>query len=141
MPLTWTPELNTGIRIIDLQHQELVDMINELEAWIESDAAHDAASARPLLLRLHQYVLFHFAHEEGLMLRLHIAPAHSDAHLAQHAQFAQHVDAAISSITNASSLDSAQATPLPELLSFLKDWLVQHIMGTDKALAALMRNK
>lgn len=152
MPLTWTPELNTGIRIIDLQHRELIDMINELEqllpqlleqqrehgvaaksAHASTPPVHSPLPVHPLLLRLQQYVLFHFAHEEGLMLRQHIATPHSDAHLAQHAQFAEQIATAIS------ALDSDQSPPLSDLLAFLQDWLVQHIMGTDKALAALMR--
>ena len=31
MPITWSHTLETGIRQLDLQHQELVDIINQLE--------------------------------------------------------------------------------------------------------------
>ena len=32
MTITWSPELNTGIDVIDHQHRRIVDFINDLEA-------------------------------------------------------------------------------------------------------------
>lgn len=77
MRLIWTPELVTGVRQIDLQHQELIDLINELESAHES-GQHTAALSE-VLPRLTGYALFHFATEEGLMAK--VAPS---------AAFAQH---------------------------------------------------
>lgn len=131
MPLVWTPELNTGIRIIDLQHQELVELINELDATLAGQSS--LAMLRPLVLRLQQYVLFHFSHEEGLMQRQHIDPGHLNAHFAEHKRFTDQVGDAIAALERSDTPDVAG------LVEFLKAWLVQHIMGTDQTVAKLLR--
>ncbi len=131
MPIVWTPELNTGIRIIDLQHQELVELINELERSITSEST--LAALRPLVLRLQQYVLFHFSHEEGLMQRKHIDTEHMKAHFAEHKRFADQVDVAIAALEGSDTPDVAG------LVEFLKTWLVKHIMGTDQTVAKLLK--
>jgi hemerythrin len=130
MPLVWTTELNTGIRIIDLQHQELVELINELEGSIPTQSS--LAALRPMVLRLKQYVLFHFSHEEGLMQRKQIDSAHLKAHFAEHKHFAEQVDVAIAALERSDQPDVAV------LVEFLKTWLVKHIMGTDKTVAKLL---
>ena len=71
MRLIWTPELVTGVRQIDLQHQELIDLINELDAAHESGL--DDLALADVLSRLTSYVLFHFGTEEGLMAKVAVS--------------------------------------------------------------------
>lgn len=126
MPLTWTDTLATGIRQIDLQHQELIELINALEAAHASGQRQAALDA--VLPRLSAYVLFHFATEETLLPK---APGdHGERHRQQHRLFTDRIE-------------SLRAGPperidLAALIAYLKQWLIEHIMKTDHELARLI---
>lgn len=124
MPLTWTATLATGVRQIDLQHQELIEIINELEAAHVS--GRQAEALGEVLPRLSAYVLFHFATEEALLPAM-AACAHAEKHRQQHKEFADKVAA-----LNAHPVAAAD---LETLIAYLKCWLVEHIMKTDQDLA------
>lgn len=124
MPLTWTDTLATGIRQIDLQHQELIEIINELET--AHAAGRQAEALDEVLPRLTAYVLFHFATEEALMPAA-AAYAHAEKHRQQHQEFAARVAALRSQPTASIDLDT--------FIAYLKRWLVEHIMKTDHDLA------
>lgn len=126
--ISWTADLNTGIRSVDLQHQELVGLINELNR-LDLRSGNDA-EVRQLVGQLRQYVMFHFAHEEGLLRRSGLTQTQQDQHLQQHQKFSLEVD------TVAGQLQSGQTHQGAEQLAkFLGDWLIQHIRGTDMVLA------
>ncbi|MBN8442159.1 MAG: bacteriohemerythrin [Thauera sp.] len=63
MPITWSPELDTGIDVIDRQHGRIVEYINALEL---AHAAHDRAAVGQTLDDLVDYTMSHFAFEESL---------------------------------------------------------------------------
>jgi hemerythrin len=126
MPLTWTDTLATGIRQIDLQHQELIELINALE---EAHASGQRQAAlEEVLPKLSAYVLFHFTTEEAMMPRT--LGEHAERHRRQHRVFTDRVE------------DLRDAPPesidLAELIAYLKQWLVEHIMKTDHELARLI---
>ena len=60
MPIVWTPDLNTGIEIIDKQHMQIVDYINQLEGQ------HDRKLIGHILDELVDYTQSHFSFEESL---------------------------------------------------------------------------
>jgi hemerythrin len=125
MPLEWTQDLAVGIRQIDLQHQELIGIINELE-----QAQREPAQARALeevLPRLSSYVLFHFGTEEAMMGRLPGPPPQVAKHIQEHQRFAGEVAA----------LRERKPSPaeLAAFVDYLKRWIVEHIMKTDRELA------
>lgn len=128
MPIEWTQDLAVGIREIDLQHQELIGIINELE-----HAQQEPAQTRALeevLPRLGSYVLFHFGTEEALLGQLPGHPPHAEKHLREHQLFAREVAA----------LRERQPSPaeLAAFVDYLKRWIVKHIMKTDRELATFL---
>lgn len=126
MPIAWSSQLNTGIRQIDLQHEELVAMINAAES---AHATGDENLAlQEILPRLETYVLFHFATEES-MLNNGISSQHAIAHRNAHAEFRARLAAM--------KADAVNQTPgaLVQLLEYLQTWLLNHIAITDKELA------
>lgn len=131
MPLTWNASLETGIRQIDLQHQELIDMINELEAAFLD--GHDDNALTRLLPRLTSYVVFHFGTEEGMIRKFASATAHAAHHLGEHAKFTDKIAA----MKEMPGPDKHQS--LGDLVEYLKSWLIEHIMKTDKELAKQIR--
>ena len=129
MQLSWSSAMATGIRQIDLQHQELIELINALDRACGAGDAQAALSEA--LPRLAAYVLFHFGTEEELMRASGIASDHFALHKSQHQDFAERI--------RAQGADSDAAARLPEFVEFLKAWLVEHIMGTDRKLVAVLR--
>ncbi len=127
MPIAWTAALATGVRQIDLQHQELIDLINELDAAHVAGRQADALDG--VLPRLAAYVLFHFGTEEALMAETDGAAAHAALHAREHRLFAERVV-------------ELRADPgdLAGFIDYLKGWLIGHIMKTDHDLAALIRS-
>lgn len=123
MPLYWTDTLATGHRQIDLQHQELIDLINELESAVL--AGHPAEALREVMPKLNAYILFHFGTEETLLN--HVNLNHAAAHRRQHRAFSARM----------ATLQAAPQTDLEtgELVDYLKHWLIDHIMKTDRELA------
>lgn len=123
MPIVWNDTLATGLRQIDLQHQELIALINALEAACDTGHTHEALTEA--LPQLNAYVLFHFGTEEMLFKQ---APSeHAERHRRQHAEFTDRVSA-MQSVAH-------QAVDLPALINYLKRWLIEHIMKTDRELA------
>jgi len=133
MRIVWSSKLETGIRSIDLQHEELIGMINEL------DAAHLAGSNRGLLndvlQRLGSYVTFHFRTEEALMSGLPQAEKHASEHLHQHRLFVEQL--AVMRARAEHEPDGATS----QLVDFLNGWLYDHILKTDRQLGALLNGQ
>lgn len=127
MRLVWNESLRTGIHDIDLQHQELIEIINELEAANEEEQA--AADIDKGIARLFDYVFFHFETEESIIRSRIEGTPHADRHVQEHLQFVGHLEA----FKKLSGERQRQA--LVPLLDYLKHWLLAHVMGTDQELA------
>ncbi len=132
-PLVWNDSLITGVPEIDEQHQILVHTLNEAGEKPSPGARPEdyEAITRGLL----GYALYHFETEEALMQEYGYAQDESpDAHRhqAEHRGFTQQV------IAVRENLEAGVLTPPEALLGFLNDWLMRHIMLTDKRLAAFI---
>jgi hemerythrin len=130
MRLIWNADLATGVRQIDLQHQELIELINELESAHE--LGQNQLALAEVLPRLTSYALFHFGTEEGLMAKVAVNTPYAQHHLNEHRLFAEKV----AQLRAETSADPAHTTA--QLLNYLKSWLLEHIMKTDKALGKLL---
>jgi hemerythrin-like metal-binding protein len=128
MSIQWGPALATGVRQIDLQHRELIDLIHDLEA---AHAAGDPDRAlREALPRLVAYALFHFSTEEALLAGRRAAAAHLRQHAREHQAFVAEIDR--------QSKQPPEQADLEALIGYLNQWLVGHIMHTDRELATLV---
>jgi hemerythrin len=117
--LHWTPELDTGIEVIDKQHRRIVDLINELDTANEKG---DAAVINHVLGELVDYTLSHFSFEEELQERANY-PFYK-AHKRVHEIFTKRV-------AEFQQRAAKGENVAPEVLSMLKIWLVNHIKGDD----------
>ena len=129
--ISWTDDLSVGIAIIDEQHKVLVNLINELNSAMRQRKS-DAVLVG-VLGRLKEYTVKHFATEEEFFDRHGYpdAPSHKKAHqelVGQVLAFEQ-------------ELKSGRAKVTMEIMRFLKDWLVGHIMGTDKRYSSFLNGK
>jgi hemerythrin-like metal-binding protein len=133
MNIIWNASLETGHRQIDLQHQELVELINELTAALAAGQEFDVLD--DILPRLNGYTLFHFGTEEMLMAQLSADSAHANGHRQAHRDFTARVDALR---TSAAAGEKLEAAPLAD---FFRNWLADHIQHTDRELVALLASR
>ena len=123
MPLfTWTDDLSVGIRVIDSQHQELFQIMNDLhEAMMKGEGAAVVGTTTD---RLAHYTAKHFSTEERYFDRFGYSRAPS--HKLEHSKFIQKIAGFRQDLAQGRVLISV------EMMAFLKDWLVNHIKGNDR---------
>ncbi|PCJ85655.1 MAG: hemerythrin [Thiotrichaceae bacterium] len=118
----WKDSYSVGIDSIDQQHRKLLNLINQLQTAV--DYSTGELFEREALDELVEYTKTHFSYEEGLM-KDNDYPDFI-AHKAQHEKMFKKVNEVLSEYEN--DKDTAMANAA----SYLKDWLVHHINGTDK---------
>ncbi len=123
--MEWSSALEVGAAEIDRQHRRLVDIANELNGAMHSGAAVQIAGR--VLNELVDYTVRHFAYEESEMLRSKY-PA-QEAHKEEHRKLVAEVSAF------KQKFDNGTASISVELMGFIRDWLLNHILKVDKALA------
>lgn len=129
--LTWTDRYSVGIKEIDEQHKQLINMINELHEAMLAKQGKEALMT--VLNKLANYCVSHFAMEEKL-LSTHGYPEFAD-HKDKHVKMTTKVKALIADV------QSGKSTISIEVMQFLRDWLDKHIMGTDKKYGPFLNSK
>lgn len=132
-PIAWNDSLITGVPEIDAQHQILVHTLNEAGERLRHGASVEDYEA--ITHELLSYALYHFETEEALMQEY--GYEHSDAH-DTHRHQAEHRGFTHQVIAVREQLKAGILTPPESLLAFLNDWLLRHIMLTDKRLATFI---
>ncbi|MBI5006110.1 MAG: hemerythrin family protein [Nitrosomonadales bacterium] len=132
-PIVWNDSFVTGVDEIDQQHRILVNSLNAANAKLTANTNLELLDqiSRDLL----SYALYHFETEEELMQEYGYADQDVSAaqhHLEQHRSFSSKV-VAVREGLKVGTLISRE-----DLLSFLNDWLVNHILNTDKKLGAFI---
>ena len=119
--IEWNASLSVGIASIDEQHKHLVNCINLLhQAFIDKKGPELQAE---IISEMVAYAANHFALEEDLMEKS--AFPGLAAHREEHEQFAREA-----AELKARSDSGAKLLTIV-VLAFLKNWLKNHILGTD----------
>lgn len=129
--IEWSPSLSLDIKEIDEQHQQLVKMINDLH-----QAMMDRKSQQVLgeiIDGLIAYTASHFLTEEKYFVAYEYNGA--TVHKLAHKEFVNKVTAF------KKDFESKKMMLSMEVMGFLKDWLIQHIMGEDRKYAPLFKSK
>lgn len=129
--IIWNDDLVTGVTEMDEQHRILVNSINEANTRLTSKVSAEILDQ--LTRDLLSYALYHFETEEKLMREYdyHGARAEeTELHLQQHRSFSSTV------VSVRNGIKEGKLISREELLSFLNGWLLNHILNTDKKLAA-----
>jgi hemerythrin-like metal-binding protein len=131
IPLQWDESFVTGIAKIDEQHKILVDTLNEANARL-GDIPNPELLGE-ITRNLLSYALYHFETEEALMQANDYAatcPEDSARHHREHRDFSQTV------VNLRKGIQAGQLVDRQTLITFLSEWLVNHILHTDKKLGA-----
>ena len=118
----WKDSYSVGIDSIDQQHRKLLNLINQLQTAVDYSTGEQFE--REALDELVDYTKTHFTYEEGLM-------EDNDypdfiAHKAQHEKMFRKVEEVLA------EYEKDHDTAMSNAAEYLKDWLVNHINGTDK---------
>jgi len=134
--IEWDEKFRTDIYVVDEEHRFLIDNINLLhqiteQQGIEPEYLHDELKA--VLRNLAHYTQTHFIVEEEMMRVWNYEDFHS--HKLEHDKFVQQIHSL------QDSFDEADMDLSPSLLKFLKDWLTNHILGTDLVMAKYLTGR
>jgi len=129
--IVWSQILSVGFEEIDEDHRKLVGIFNELNEAVTGGAAADYVAAT--LEELINCTVWHFSHEERLMLKHHYDGI--EEHKAEHRELiesAKELQAAL--------LQAGEGVG-GEQIAFLDRWLTGHILTTDQRLGAFLAQK
>lgn len=120
--IIWSPELETGFRTIDKQHQHWVGLFNDLRHAVRDGRGPEVIGGT--LDALLDYSLSHFRTEEGLM-RTHGFEGIKQ-HISQHKVFTDQVR------NYKERVELEQWTLTFEVMDYMSEWLIEHITSSDR---------
>ena len=126
--LAWKDEYSVGIDSIDQQHKKLINLINQLQTAVKYSTGEEFE--REALDELVDYTKTHFSYEENMMEQNGYPDF--EPHKAQHVKMIKKVEEVLAEYEKDSD------TAMENALSFLKEWLINHINGTDKEYTSFM---
>lgn len=118
----WKDDYSVGIDSIDRQHKKLIALINSLQTAVDYSAGADYE--QEALDALVDYTKTHFSYEEGLMEQNEYPDF--TTHRAEHELMIARVEQVL--VEYQKNPDTA----MQNAIDFLRDWLINHINGTDK---------
>lgn len=125
----WKEEFTLGIAEIDDQHRRLIEIAEEVyqimnDAW-RTDKYNQILT---VLGELKDYTVYHFKFEEAYMAKIGYKKRFS--HALEHNAFVEKLNG-----VDLSEVDEHQEQYLQELLTMITDWVVHHILNSDKLYA------
>jgi len=137
----WDDSYSVNVQELDEQHRTLIQLINELhEATDESHAQNTIASTvnelrtmGAVLDDLVDYATYHFSTEEKCMLDCGYPSC------AQHEEAHRAFTDKIRSFKH--ELDEGEALCATEILNFLRNWWMRHILKVDKDYSPCLNEK
>ena len=127
----WKEDYSVGIKSIDDQHKKLLNLINQLQTAVDYSTGDQFE--REALDELVNYTKTHFTFEEGLM-KDNDYPDY-EPHKAQHVKMIKKVEEVLA------EYEKDHDTAMSNASEFLKDWLINHINGTDKEYSSYLIGK
>lgn len=120
--ISWDSDLSVNVEEIDIQHKELIKMLNELNDAMKVGKSKEMIGN--ILERMVSYMHNHFALEEKYFDQFGFPE--STSHKLEHENFTVKVSEFMKRYS------SGQLALSIDVMNFLIDWLVNHIKGTDK---------
>ncbi len=120
--ITWSDNLVIDNSIIDEQHQIIINLINELYAEFLAGKANETLDK--IIEELTEYTVIHFQTEETFFERVNYS--HKKEHIEEHSEF-------VNSISKFKiKLKKNEVNLSYDIMNFLRDWLQNHILVSDK---------
>ncbi|MCF6365326.1 MAG: bacteriohemerythrin [Bacteroidales bacterium] len=120
--IRWNSTYELGHKEIDEQHMKLVDIINDFYNAFATAQAHEKIGG--IIGELVNYTVFHFTAEEEIFKNS--TYPETEQHIKTHKEFVDKLKKYHQEVKD------GNMTTTYDLMTFLRDWLLEHIMGTDK---------
>jgi hemerythrin len=120
--IDWRESYATNIVAMDNEHRELIAEINRLYEAIRNKRGEEVLGE--IWGTLEKYTVDHFAHEEKLLVEYGYEGV--DDHKKMHRDLIQ----ALQELKE--KFNSGKEELAPQLLKFLRHWLLEHIVEVDK---------
>ena len=120
--ISWSPKYSVNHPVMDAQHKQLIGLINELYSAMCQRRGKDVL--QKILDELIKYTKVHFGSEEKLMRDMNYVEFAQHRHI--HKILTQQV------IRLQNKFKEGKILLSIEVMEFLKNWLINHIQGTDK---------
>ena len=133
LAFNWNENLATGNTLIDTQHKQLFNAINELLNACKSN--HGQASIDSTMQFLIDYTHEHFGEEEKLQQKYHY-PDYQN-----HKKIHDSFKLSIEELAKNLKTEGPTALLLTKITSSTGDWLINHIHLQDKKVAAHIHEK
>jgi hemerythrin-like metal-binding protein len=131
--LLWSSDYNVNIQAIDDEHKLLVSIIDDIAHSLQSHSSLQSQPITDSLHRLSDYIRTHFESEERLFLFNH------------YPEFTQHKDEHTKLLARIDNFEQRfkadQWTFNENMLLYLKDWLLRHIILYDCKFGNYYREK
>lgn len=131
MKLQWTAGLSVSNDRIDKEHQRWIELFNNFYNGIAEGSPKE--KLEELILGMLDYTKYHFKSEEEYMLSVNY-PGFA-GHQESHKAFIKKVEEFHQKTTSGKLILSLEVT------NFLKNWLIDHIKGSDLQYAHFAQNK
>ena len=127
----WEDRYRIGHERVDQQHRRLFKLINELQQHADSGAGPEVAIEA--INSLVDYAVAHFADEEELMQEIDFDGLIQ--HRWRHHSFVGKVaDMAL-------EWGQGRETSVDDILNFLKEWLLDHVLTEDMQIGAALKSR
>jgi hemerythrin len=123
---SWNDSYSVKVAVCDQQHMRLFDIINKLADAMRMGKGQDVVNQ--VVTELLDYTNTHFQDEEALLQKANYPQL--EAHQEMHRIFVKKVQSLQSQAQMGKRVNAAQ------LLSLIRDWLVNHIQKADKRYSA-----
>ena len=132
MPLiAWDQGFSVGVGSIDEQHKKLIGLLNDLHDAMRFGKGRDVLGK--VLAELIDYTAYHFRTEEGLFAKYGY-PEHA-------AHEREHRDLTRQAMELKERFERGDTAITIDVMNFLKDWLNDHILGSDKRYGPFLAGK
>ncbi|MCX6835592.1 MAG: bacteriohemerythrin [candidate division Zixibacteria bacterium] len=129
--IDWEDRYRIGHEAIDNQHRRFFELINNLQQQASAGSGRDATILA--MNSLANYALEHFADEEELMDQI------SFPGLIQHRR--RHYSFASKVADMALEWGKGNETSIDDILLFLKEWLLGHILTEDMQIGEALKSR
>jgi hemerythrin len=122
--ITWSGTFACGIKLIDDQHKELINLVNEMFCHATGNDKQEREYFSKVIQKTIHYIKVHFATEEKIMRTIHYPD------YAEHKKHHDHFILAI--LYNIREYETEKHHTLFSFTKYLKDWILSHIGVVDK---------
>ncbi|MCL1893792.1 MAG: bacteriohemerythrin [Holophagaceae bacterium] len=134
---TWTPDMATGNAIVDDQHKQLIDSLNQL--FDAHKSGKGSKEVKRMMIFLVDYTVKHFTEEEGILTKYNYPDL--DNHKKIHANFTATAKNLLQDLLQ----DIASGGPSDEMITnvyvIVGKWVISHIKVQDTKWAEFVKSQ